>query len=206
MKITRIKPQRRNSRRLSVFLDGSYAFSLNQKTCTRLGLEPGQELTDVDVERILRDEQLAEAKEYAALLLSYRARTTAEMHERLLKRGFDPAIADAAIGRLTELKLLDDERFACDFAADRVSIGHKGKFRVRGELIKRGVERKTIDRAIDAAPDEEPAARELVRRFRPRYAGLEPATRRQRLYALLARRGFGLDTIRSVLDIPDNGD
>lgn len=206
MKITRISPQRGNSRRLSVFLDGDYAFSLNRRTCDRLGLEPGTELTDADVERIRHEEQLAEAKEYAALLLSYRARTTSEMRGRLLKKGFDAAITDAAIARLVELKLLDDERFARDFVEDRINIGRKGKFRVRGELVKRGVEGRTIDRAIDAAPDEAAAARELVQKLAPRYRGFEPAVRRQRLYALLARRGFGLDTIRAVLDIKDTGD
>lgn len=206
MKITRISQQRRNSRRLSVFLDDSYAFSLNRKTCDRLGLEPGQELADADVERILHEEQLAEAKEYAALLLSYRARTVSEMRQRLLKKGFDPATTDAAVKRFIELKLLDDERFARDFVEDRINIGRKGKFRVRGELVKRGVEDRTIDRAIDAGPDETAAARALVERLAPRYRGLEPAVRCQRLYGLLARRGFGLDTIRAVLDIPHTGD
>ena len=206
MKITRIKPQRRSSRRLSVFLDGNYGFSLDEKTATRLGLQPGMELSQADVERITKEEELAKAKEYAVLLLSYRARTVAEIRNRLKRKGYPEEIANAAIGRLVELKLLDDAKFAADFVEDRIKIGHKGKFRVKGELMKLGVEGKEIDRALEDAPDELPAARDLVRRFSPRYAKLEPAVRRRRLYALLARRGFSLDTIRAALDITDPAD
>jgi SOS response regulatory protein OraA/RecX len=35
-----------------------------------------------------------------------------------------------------------------------------------------------------------------------RYERLDPAGRRQRLYALLARRGFDADTIRQALEMP----
>jgi regulatory protein len=203
MKITRIKPQQRSSSRYSVFLDGAYSFSLDAKTVTALGLSPGMELSEADVKRILHDEQLRKAKEYATLLLSYRARTDHELRERLERREFPPDVITEAMDRLAELKLVDDTRYAHDFARDRVEIGKKGKWRIRGELIKRGVDRKEIDQALEQAPDELKAARELVTRYRPRYARLEPDVGRRRLYALLARRGFSVDTIREALSLPE---
>lgn len=203
MKITRIKPQQRSSSRYSVFLDGAYSFSLDAKTVTALGLAPGAELSEADVKRILHGEQLRKAKEYAVLLLSYRARTDHELRERLERREFPPDIITEAMDRLAELKLVDDTRYAHDFARDRVEIGKKGKWRIRGELIKRGVDRKEIDRALEQAPDELKAARELVTKYRPRYARLEPDVGRRRLYALLVRRGFSVDTIREALSLPE---
>jgi regulatory protein len=203
MKITRIKPQQRSSSRYSVFLDGAYSFSLDAKTVTALGLSPGMELSEADVKRILHDEQLRKAKEYATLLLSYRARTDHELRERLERREFPPDVITEAMDRLAELKLVDDTRYAHDFARDRVEIGKKGKWRIRGELIKRGVDRKEIDQALEQAPDELKAARELVTRYRPRYARLEPDVGRRRLYALLVRRGFSVDTIREALSLPE---
>ncbi|HDR00423.1 MAG TPA: hypothetical protein ENN51_09100 [candidate division WOR-3 bacterium] len=203
MKLTRLEPQRRSKRRVSVFLDGAYAFSLDEKTVSRLELAPGAELTEADVERIVRDEQLSRAKEYAALLLSYRARTEKEMQERLARKGFAPDIVAAAMARLRELKLLDDEQYARDFTRDRVTIGRKGKWNVRGELMKRGVERKTIEAALAEAPDELEVARELAAKYRRRHARLEPEVLRRRLYAMLARRGFTPDVIRQALEMPD---
>jgi regulatory protein len=204
MKITRLEPQRRSKRRVSVFLDGAYSFSLDEKTVSRLGLAPGAELGTDDVERIVRDEQLSRAKEYAALLLSYRARTEKEMQERLARKGFAPDITAAAMARLRELRLLDDEQYAKDFTRDRVTIGKKGRWNVRGELLKRGVARPAIDAALADAPDELAVARELAAKYRARHARLEEDVLRRRVYAMLARRGFAPDAIRRALDLPED--
>ena len=203
MRITRLEPQRRSKRRVSVFLDGAYSFSLDEKTVSRLGLAPGTELTEADVERIVRDEQLSRAKEYAALLLSYRARTEKEMSERLARKGFTPDLVEAAMARLRELRLLDDEQYARDFTRDRVTIGRKGRWNVRAELVKRGIERGTIEAALDDAPDELAVARDLAAKYRGRHARLEPDVLRRRLYAMLARRGFTPDVIRQALDLSE---
>jgi SOS response regulatory protein OraA/RecX len=74
---------------------------------------------------------------------------------------------------------------------------------VRGELLKRGIDRKQIDAAMEQAPDETAAAREVAEKYLSRNKRLEPVVLKRRLYALLARRGFSLDTIRRVMNAPD---
>ncbi len=204
MRITRLKPQRRDSRRVSVFLDGAYSFSLDNKTATRLGLRVGMDVKPQDLDRILYEGELQRAKDYALLLLSYRARTVHELQSRLLRRKFRPEVATAAVGRLVELKLVDDAQFARDFVRDRIALGRRGKRLVHLELIRFGVSEEDIARAMEQAPDECESARELVKKYRTRYAKLEPRTRKQRLYALLARRGFSPDTISEALELSES--
>lgn len=203
MKVTRLSRQRRNSRRVSVYLDDKYSFSLNEKAVEELGLAVGQELSEQDVERITKGDELRRAKEYAVLLLSYRARTVKELHSRLLRKGFSEEITDAAINRLAELKLVDDTKFAQDYAESRIRAAGRSRRLVKAELTKLGVARPQIDEALKEAPDETVAARELVAKYAKRYARLDEKTRRQRLYALLARRGFTYDTIRRVLELEE---
>jgi regulatory protein len=100
--------------------------------------------------------------------------------------------------------MVDDAGFAKRFAEDRIAIGHKGKWRVRGELMKRGVERHQIDAALEQAPDETAAAREVAEKYLSRNKRLEPAVLKRRLYALLARRGFSPDTIQKVMDMRED--
>ena len=47
--------------------------------------------------------------------------------------------------------------------------------------------------------DEVAAARRVVAQAERRYRAVEPRLKRQRLYALLARRGFDGDTIEAAL-------
>jgi len=199
MRITALQPQKRNKRRISVFLDGSFVFGLSRETVKALGLCEGMEADRAELDRIALEEQRTEARNYAFLLLSYKARTTAELRQRLERKRFSPDIVAGTLDRLAELKLVDDAGFARQFAEDRVSIGHKGKWRVRGELLKRGVAREHIEAALASAPDETKAAREVAARYVNRNPRLEPAVLRRRLYAFLARRGFSPDTIEQAM-------
>jgi regulatory protein len=203
VRITALQPQVRNRRRVSVFLDGNFLFGLSTETVGALGLHVGREVDRADLDRIAHEEQLHAARQYAFLLLSYKARTTSELTQRLTRKGFSPDIISHTLQRLAELKMVDDAAFARRFAEDRVNIGHKGKWRVRGELLKRGIDRKQIDAAIAEAPDEVAAAKEVAQKYLSRNRRLESDVLKRRLYALLARRGFSPDTIRQVTSLEE---
>jgi regulatory protein len=203
MRITALEPQKRNKRRVSVFLDGNFLFGLSSETVGALGLHVGLEVDRADLDRIALEEQKYEALQYAFLLLSYKARTVSELKQRLTRKGFSPDIISHALQRLAELKMIDDAGFARRFAEDRITIGHKGKWRVRGELLKRGVAREHIEDALATAPDETAAAREVAQKYLSRNRRLEPDVLKRRLYAFLARRGFSPDTIRHVIDVEE---
>ena len=205
MKITALQPQKRNKRRVSVFLDGAFLFGLSSETVGVLGLRVGREVDRAELDRIAHEEQLHAARQYAFLLLSYKARTTSELTQRLTRKGFSPDIVSHTLQRLAELKMVDDAGFARRFAEDRIAIGHKGKWRVRGELLKRGIDRHQIDAALEQAPDETAAAREVAEKYLSRNRRLEPDVLKRRLYALLARRGFSPDTIQRVMRVDTDG-
>ncbi len=206
MKITALRSQKRNSHRISVYLDGGFARSLTLETVQALGLAEGMEIDREEFDRICRADESLRARDYALLLLSYKARTVAELRTRLASKGFSPAAIDSTLRRLAELNLVNDEQFARRFAEDRIRLGRKGKWRVRAELTRRGVSREQIEQALAEAPDELTAARAAARQFCRRNQRLEPAVLRRRLYGFLARRGFSPDTISSVIDQPEEDD
>jgi regulatory protein len=205
VKITALQPQKRSRRRVSVFLDGNFLFGLATETAATMGLRVGMEVDRARLDEIAREEQLHQARQYAFLLLSYKARTTTELKQRLAGKGFSPDVQSRTLERLVELKMVDDAGYARQFVQDRVSLSHKGKWRVRGELLKRGVAKEHIEEALAVAPDETAAAREVAEKYLSRNRRLEPDVLRRRLYAFLARRGFSPDTIQRVLRLDTDG-
>jgi len=137
-------------------------------------------------------------------MLGARAYATRELRQRLVRRGFPEPDVDAAIARLTAAGLLDDAAYARHLTRSRIVGGRAAPRRVRLELARRGVDRATADAAVDAVVEDEavdPAAalEALARRRAVTLARLDPATRRRRLYAYLARRGYDADDIQAVL-------
>ncbi len=150
------------------------------------------------------------AREAALKLLERQRRTRVDLERRLADKGFTPAAVAAALDRLVRVGLVDDAEFARAFLAGRWGRRPAGWQRLRQELRAKGVGDEAIEaaRAVvaqrEGGVDELSTATRLVAQARRRMAGLEPQKQRQRLYALLARRGYDGDLIRRVLALRDD--
>ncbi len=148
-------------------------------------------------------------REAALRLLERSRRTRADLARRLADRGFAAATVDEVLERLEHVGLVDDAEYARAFLAGRWGRRPSGWKRLQQELRARGVDEADVREARarieerEGEVDEVAAARKLVARAARRYERLEPRVRAQRLYALLARRGFDGDVIRRALALPD---
>jgi len=151
----------------------------------------------------------AECREAALELLERTRRTRRDLERRLKERDFDAATIAATLDRLTEVGLVDDVEYARAWLAGRWGRRPSGWRRLEQELRTKGVSQVDAERAREllgergAAPDEVASAAKLVAQARRRYAKLEPQAQRQRLYALLARRGYDGDVIRKALELKE---
>jgi len=159
--------------------------------------------------------RLREASEFAAMydralnLLSFRARSARELHRRLTQKGEPRDRAEAVIQRLREIGLIDDADFARQLTRSKVSSGASRR-RVHQELFKRGVARDVADEAVEQVFEDEgmsdAASIERIARKKWRtLVTLDGPTRRRRLYAFLARRGFDSDDVSRVVRQLDTG-
>ena len=92
------------------------------------------------------------------------------------------------ISRLEESLVLDDERFALEFARDKRNISGWGRSRIGTVLAERGISRDLIELAIEGDGEvESDRARDLItgRGYR-----LEEPSDRQRALGFLSRKGF----------------
>jgi regulatory protein len=131
----------------------------------------------------------ADAFETALGALDRKERTAHELALWLKGRGFGMEEIEAALRRLFETEVLDDERFARRYAEDKRELRGWGPERIREALLERGVPIDTVEGvlAVDSHGDQIDRAREiLIRRARP----LENNAERQRALEYLARRGY----------------
>ena len=150
------------------------------------------------------DETFRKAMRKAGALLSGRPRTVHEMRERLLTAGVGPSVVTRVVDRLRELGLLDDSEFARAWIEERSRRKGLAGTALVNELIAKGVEPETAERAVaDAGLDEDAMAKALAARLHLRIKGLPVRAQVSRLQGALARRGFGTEVIeagvRSIL-------
>ncbi|HKI58784.1 MAG TPA: regulatory protein RecX [Trueperaceae bacterium] len=112
---------------------------------------------------------------YLLDLLARRDYTEAELRDRLGRRGITGAPADELLGRLAELGLIDDARFAERWVEGRRST--RGRLALRTELQRKGVAAQLVEDELATLTDDRElaAATALLKRFAWRYRPGPPA-------------------------------
>jgi regulatory protein len=156
-------------------------------------------ITDVDA-----------CREAALKLLERQRRPRLDLARRLADKSFAAPAVEEVLDRLVAVGLIDDTEYARAFLAGRWGRRPSGWKRLQQELRARGIADADVLAARglveqrEGGVDELSTARKLIAQAARRYAKLEPRARQQRLYALLARRGYDGDVIRRALSLRDD--
>ena len=132
--------------------------------------------------------------------LGQRALTEAEMREWLVKREAEETEIERTIAFLTENLALDDRAYALAFTADKRDLSGWGQDRIRGDLLRRGIDRHLVEEAL-AADNCESEIERAVRVLKERGADLSDDRGRQRALGLLARRGYEAEEAYAAIRI-----
>lgn len=204
-RLTQIKETKKG--RLALFLDGEFAFSLDEDTFASAHLHEGDELEDWQVEDLRKQSDTRRALDKAMDYLSLRDHAAGELYQKLCRK-FDGPSAAYAVARAQELGLLNDADFARHRAAELLRK-RKSRREILTDLSAKGIDRDVAAEAVEALyqtdeDGEDPelaTARTLVER---RYAAKLAAGKREQVAAALARRGFSHAIIREVLAETEN--
>jgi len=196
--ITAIETQKRGRERVSIFLDGRFAFSVGRGVVEEHGLHHGQVLSDSRVEELAAADLFGKCLNAALRLLSYRPRSEAEIRTRLSRR-FDRETIEGVILQLRERQMIDDVAFAAFWREARDSFSPRGRLLLKVELRNKGIDPELIDKVLDGIDDEESAYRAAQKRGRT-LAKEDYETFRRKLGAFLRRRGFSYGVVNRTTE------
>lgn len=138
------------------------------------------------------------ARTTALHLLAMREHASAEIREKLLRKGFNAEIADRVIQTLIGSRQLSDSRFTESFVRQHAARG-QGPVRIRASLREVGISQDLIEQCLDAA---EVDWQHLVHSVRARkFGAAAPADFRERAKQarFLQYRGFTHEQVRAAL-------
>ncbi len=191
-KITAIEAQKKDPNRVNLYLDGEFAFGLAKITAA--WLKVGQTLDEQKIAKLQAEDAREKAYQQAMLFLSYRARSETEIRKNLEKHEIPSDVIEATLQRLREEKLINDDRFAQDWVANRSEFRPRSRRALSVELRQKGLTEDAIRSATEAV-DEEALAYAAARKRVRRLEGLEWIEFRKKLGEFLARRGFAYEVV-----------
>ncbi len=202
-KITAIEAQKKQNQRVSVFLDGEFAFGIHQDVLLQSGIAKGDELSEEKIAEILAIEEEKCAREKALRLLSVRGRSIKEIRDRLKLAKFSPAAIDSTVAYLQRLSLVDDAAFAESFGRHRTQTKPEGSYLLRQELRRRGLSEADVEKGIAAAfseRSERQVAYELAAKKKNSCGPLPEEKAKKRVHDFLLRRGFDWELVNDIIE------
>ena len=200
--ITDIQVQKKHPSRRSIFLDGEFFCGVSNEVVVKFHLKRDMEIDEEKLKELLHEKELSKAKSYVYGILARRMYTTKEIRDKLADRGYVDEIIQDVIAVLERYGYLNDRTFAEEWIRSRMQGKPKGKFALRYELLRKGIEKSIIEDALNQAFDESKEvdiALELARRKIRSYRGDDPTVARRKLQGFLLRRGFNFETVNDVI-------
>lgn len=199
-KITKIETQKRKGR-YNVYLDGEYAFPIDESVLVNHVLFKGMEISKEFQKQLDEEDDFSKAFSRAVNYLSYSLRSEREVRDDLLKHEFSLETAEKAIEKLKTMKYIDDLTYAESYTRTAANLNGKGPYTIRQELKKRGVHDTIIEQALMQYPLEQriengvAAANKVLKRTK-QSSSKETANKvRQNLM----QKGFNSDEITEIL-------
>ena len=210
MLVTRIEKIRRERNRFEVYLDDKPALRVSEAVLVKHGLHRGQNINEDAIKRIVQADVREQAHQAAINFISYRPRSSKEVLDRLVLKGFESELARQVVDQLRELMLVNDLEFARMFVRDKLRGKPMGRALLRKKLIEKGMSFQLAEWILKeyvTPENEQKAAHALAERkfkmSRKRFSGLEPTTQQKRLADYLLNRGFSAEiaykTVRTII-------
>ena len=194
MLVTAIEPRRRLMSAL--FLDGE-PLLVDTQTLLQSHIKPGDELTEEALCQLLETSNRRRAQEKALNLLSYREHSKAELVKKLTAASSRQA-AEGAAERMVELGLVNDERFARQYAEQLLFHKRFGRRRAAYEMAAKGLDKDLIERVLDEL--EPDSMEQILAVIRKKYTPLPQEEKGiRRMTNALVRLGYGYGEIRAAL-------
>ena len=144
---------------------------------------------------------MTDCREYALRLIAFKDRTKKELLSKLKEKNYEEIQIEETVEFLICYGYINDKKYAEKFVIDAINLKKWGKQRIESELLRRGISKDIIRRAIESFCPQD-MRESLTEQMKSRYenADLSDIKERTRIFNYYARRGFSCEEIKGALN------
>lgn len=198
--ITSIKPQK-SGKRVNIYLDNKFGFGLDLENYLKLSLKVEQELTEDEIEKIVKKAEFQKTLDKLLRFATLRPRSEKEIKGYFKRKKVHPSLTEELFSRLNRLDLVDDKKFAQWWIEQRQTFKPKSLRILNNELRIKGIKKETIQEVLsDIRINETEIVKQLLEKKSYRWKNLPEREAKQKAYEYLSRKGFSWEMVKNLLD------
>ncbi|HCT17629.1 MAG TPA: hypothetical protein DIW36_09765 [Ruminococcaceae bacterium] len=187
--------------KIHIYIDGEYLLTVDEIFWFSCGYVSGDEIDEEELTAFKEAAGSRRAFNSALNSLDYRDHSEREIRTKLLRK-YDADYVEEAVGKLIDLDLVNDERYAENYARELYEHKKFGKMRIKSELRAKGIAADIANEAVDALfEDEDPDnIQRIVDIIGKRYYNrMNDDVGRKKVFAALQRMGYSFSDIREAM-------
>lgn len=212
MIVTSLEAQKKDTSRISLYIDGLFSCGISANTLAKYSLYVGKEIGQETLDELFESELESRFFERAASFLTKSPKTEKQVKQYLKKLEFEKRgkwfdslpnekfeqICNSVVSRLKEYSLLDDEIYAELFVTSRTKNRPRGKDILIMELISKGVGKEVAINVVNRLVNDEYSLLESV--YRKKYKEEKIGKEDRKKIDFLRRKGFNWDLIEQFIN------
>ncbi len=201
MRITSIRKRRSD---VEIIFEDQSKIIVAYKVVIDSGLRRNDDISNEQTKELLTQTEKLKIKDSAFRLLGRRAHSVFELTQKLTRKSFCKDLVESAVSELKKDGYLNDDSFAQAYTLERLTKRKSGINKIKSELIKKGVNRKSVESAlsvIDQSSSETNAfelAEKKLKSLNKKENGIRKL--KQKLFSFLFSKGFETEIIMKVLN------
>lgn len=187
--------------KIHIYIDGEYRLTVDEIFWFSCGYISGDE---IDEEELTAFEEAAGSRRAfnsALNSLDYRDHSEKEIRAKLIRK-HGAEYVDEAVEKLIELDLINDRRYAENYARELFEHKKFGKIRIKSELIAKGIASDIASETVNSLfEDEEPDnIQRIVDIIEKKYYNrMNDEVGRKKVFSALQRMGYSFSDIREAM-------
>lgn len=187
--------------KIHIYIDGEYLLTVDEIFWFSCGLVSGDEINEEELTAFEEAAGSRRAFNSALNSLDYRDHSEKEIRAKLLRK-HDADYVDEAVEKLIELDLVNDERYAENYARELFERKKFGKMRIKSELRAKGISADIANAAVEELFEEEEPdnVQRIVDIIGKRYYNrMSDEVGRKKVFSALQRMGYSFSDIREAM-------
>ena len=151
--ITKIEIQKRNKRRVNIYMDNEFAFACDAQLVYIHNITKGRSMEKDDLEDIVNEDNYIKGKNAALHFLERSFKSAKQVMDKLTIKEYDIKTIDRVMEFLKQYDFIDDQRFVDLFIKEKIkSIG---KNKIKFALLKKSLPKELIYEALNKITSEQ---------------------------------------------------
>ena len=187
--------------KIHIYIDGEYRLTVDEIFWFSCGYISGDEIDEEELTAFEEASGSRRAFNSALNSLDYRDHSEKEIRAKLMRK-HGAEYVDEAVEKLIELDLINDRRYAENYARELFEHKKFGKIRIKSELIAKGIASDIASETVNSLfEDEEPDnIQRIVDIIEKKYYNrMNDEVGRKKVFSALQRMGYSFSDIREAM-------